>query len=326
MRRRWAALRVVVGLFLGSLLPANSAPQTQEPFSDVRPSVQLPAESAGWDGVIEGLLTAFDHADVVTLGEAHSRRVDSDLRLRLIQHPAFPTKARFIVVEFARTIAQPILARYIDGEDVPLEELQQVWQDPSLPAGSAAYPEFFAAVRSVNGDLPQNERLRVLAANPLADRSKLQTQADRERYFRERTEVPVSLLREQVLANGEKALVVFGSGHLWRGEGGVTRALQETVPGRVFVVDILAPVVPRGTPGPEFADQDQALLSLEETLSSVDRPVLVSLVGTPAAALPMNPFFLGQALLPDDVALDDVADACVYFGRSAHLGELVPAR
>ena len=64
-----------------------------------RAAVALPAEAAGWERVLGSLLSAFDNADVVLLGEAHGRQVDAELRLRLIRHPDFPSKARFILLE-----------------------------------------------------------------------------------------------------------------------------------------------------------------------------------------------------------------------------------
>src|SRR5262249_20805260 len=97
-----------------------------QPPADIRPDVQLPAETAGWDKVVSGLLSTFDHVDVVALADSHWRKVDSDLRLRLIRHPDFPNKAHFIVVEFGNSLYQPILDQYIQGEDVPLTQVQQV--------------------------------------------------------------------------------------------------------------------------------------------------------------------------------------------------------
>ena len=41
---------------------------------DVRPDVPLAAENAGWENVLSGLLSVFDHADIRMLGEAHVGR------------------------------------------------------------------------------------------------------------------------------------------------------------------------------------------------------------------------------------------------------------
>ena len=68
-----------------------------------RPGVKLPPETAGWDGVVTGLLSVFDRADVLALGEAHGRKEDAELRVRLVRHPQFANRVRSIVIERADT-------------------------------------------------------------------------------------------------------------------------------------------------------------------------------------------------------------------------------
>ena len=60
------------------------APQIVAP-----PKALLPDESTGIDGVARALVAAFDQADVVALGEAHQRKLDSDLRIALVCNPDF---------------------------------------------------------------------------------------------------------------------------------------------------------------------------------------------------------------------------------------------
>jgi hypothetical protein len=62
---------------------------------------QLPSETAGWDNVVASLLSVFDRADVLALGEAPGRKVDGELRLRLVRHPQFVNRVQWIVVEDA---------------------------------------------------------------------------------------------------------------------------------------------------------------------------------------------------------------------------------
>ena len=82
---------------LANQSPAQERPQ---PVKGGRPDPPLLAEGAVWDRTVTTVLAAFDAVNVVALGEAHGRRVDSDFRIRLVRHPDFPKKARFIVVEF----------------------------------------------------------------------------------------------------------------------------------------------------------------------------------------------------------------------------------
>jgi hypothetical protein len=55
------------------------------------------------DEIAQTLITAFDQADILALGEAHRRKLDSDLRIALVRHADFAKKVRSIVVEFGST-------------------------------------------------------------------------------------------------------------------------------------------------------------------------------------------------------------------------------
>src|SRR5438046_2328770 len=92
------------------------------------PKVRLPDEAAGLDGIVRTLISAFDEADLVALGEAHERRADSDLRIALVRHRDFAKKVRSIVVEFGSTTEQSTLDHYIRGENVSRAQLEQVWK------------------------------------------------------------------------------------------------------------------------------------------------------------------------------------------------------
>jgi hypothetical protein len=298
----------------------------QSSSSDIRPKVPMAAESAGWENVVRGLLSAFDNADIVALADAHGRKVDSDLRLRLIRHPDFPNKTHYIVVEFGNSLYQPVLDRYIQGEDVPLADVQHVWRDATNGTGgndSPVFAEFYAAVRDVNQKLPATKRLHVIAGDPPIDWSKVQTRPDFHEFGDgDRRDFPVSL-HDVAVKRGEKALVIYGSTHIRRPQFplwaagtesiasaalGTVRALQVSNPGRVFVVDTIA--------GP-----DPAYDKLEKTLQSRERPVLVSLIGTPAASLVLETsyVFMGKKVTNTSM-LGDAIDACVYFGNSADVG------
>lgn len=258
-----------------------------------RPAVFLPAESPGWEGTLDALLAAFDHVDVVALGEAHGRQADLDLRLRLVRHPAFSQKVRYIVTELGSAEHQRLVDRYLEGGDLAPAERQ-------FARGTGAHAELIDAVREVNRGLTAARRLRVISASPSANDT------------RDRTEVAVSILQEHVLQKNEKALVVFGAGHLWHREGGITKSLQAIIPGRVFVVESLATVA-SGQRTPAHDELDQALVSLERTVSSSKRPIVLSLRGTAAGMLVANPFYLGQAFLPAKTTLADLDDAVVLF-------------
>jgi hypothetical protein len=249
--------------------------------STPRPELRLPSETAGWDNVLASLLSVFDRADVLALGEAHGRAIDAELRLRLVRHPQFAAKVHTIVLEMSATEAQRF--------------------------GNPPYGGLFDAVRQINESL--GTPLRVITH-------------DRPVTAQEKDAFAIDAVRDRV-AKGDKVLVVFGSGHLWHREGGITTALDRLFPGRVFVAEVLAPAGTRRG-GPESQQADASLKALEDTVSSSSRPVLVSLRGTRAAALIANPFYLGQAMLPPSTTIGDLDDACVYFGRTSDLDASLP--
>ena len=250
----------------------------------------LPGETAGFDRIVQTLVSAFDQVDIVALGENHGSRMDSDLRIALVRNPEFAQKVRFIEVEFGSTAQQPTLDRYIRGEDVPLAELQQVWKTTSQTNGiwdSPVYADFYAAVREVNKKLPSAAQVRVLAGDPPTG-SGLGRDAS-----------AFSILREQVLKTHGKALVIYGAGHLLRANVGpiarITKMLETGYPGQTLVV------ITAGGPRPEYQ-------ALERALKTPVRPVLVSLAKSPFRDLPVSAF-PGLGL-----TLGQIADACVYFG------------
>jgi hypothetical protein len=164
----------------------------------------------------------------------------------------------------------------------------------------ARQPELSAAVDEVNQKVPPSRRIQIFLnqTSPGGDRNA----------------TAVAIVRKQALDKGQKALVVFGSGHVWRRLGGVTKLLEQHLPGRVLVVETIAPVnTSRATPESvaEFAASSRAL---EATLRSRNWPVLFALPGSAAANLEADPFYLGQAMLGAQVTLGNLADAVVYFG------------
>lgn len=250
----------------------------------------LPDETAGFDRIVQTLVSAFDHIDIVALGEDHWSKVDSELRIALVRNPEFAKKVHFIVVEFGSTAQQPTLDRYLRGEDVPLAELQKVWKTTTQTNGiwnSPVYADFYAAVREVNKKLPTDAQVRVLAGDPSAG-SGLGRDAS-----------AFSILQEQVLKTHGKGLVIYGAGHILRAIPEpiprITKMLDAGYPGSTFVVTT------EGGPRPEYQE-------FERALKTRARPVLVSL-GRP-------PFrdFLVSAFPGLGLTRGQIADACVYFG------------
>jgi hypothetical protein len=291
--------------------------------------LRLPDEAAGLDGIARTLISAFDRADIVALGEAHGRRPDSDLRIALVRHPDFAKKVQSIVVEFGSTTEQSTLDRYIRSENISPAQLAQVWKTTTQAAhgvwDSPIYADFFAAVRDVNSRLPADARVRVFGGDPGPG------------DYRSREIAAVSVLKEQVLQKHGKALVIYGAAHFYRsmsavgdyissmGEDiGIATRLEADYPGRIFVV---IPVGGRLNLPPGVAvGIDPDYQKFDRALKTQVRPVLVSLQRSPFQDFPAEEF-LGRTLVTcrgsggcksvfkgSTLTLGQMAEACVYFG------------
>jgi hypothetical protein len=312
---------VIVNLnawLLPFLLAASLSGQT--------PKVRLPDESSGIGEIVKTLVSAFDHADIMALGEAHERKVDSDLRIALVRHPEFARKVRAIVVEFASTTEQATLDRYIRGEGVSRAELEKVWKTTTQASNGIwddpIYAEFLAAVRDVNTKLPADARIRVLGGDPGPGDN------------RGREGAAVAVLKEHVLQTHAKALVIYGTVHFYRalpeallssmGEDiGLVRRLERDYPGRTFVV---IPIGRLDRPRGVIVDVAPDYRKFDLALNTPLRPVLVSLQRSPFRDFTAEEF-LGRtvsscrgpggcvsAFRGSTLTLGQIADACVYLG------------
>jgi hypothetical protein len=326
-----AAQRSIIrGIALSAMAAASvlsvSLLRAQSPQVAARPNIRLPDEAAGREAIVRTLIAAFDQVDIVALGEAHMRRVDSDLRIALVRHLDFAKKVRSIVVEFGSTTEQSTLDRYIRGENVSAAELKQVWNTTTQAANkfldSPVYADFFAAVRDVNSRLPADARIRVFGGDPGPGDN------------RSRETAAISVLKEQVLQKNRKALLIYGAAHFYltgppdylagMGEDiGLARRLEIEYPGRTFAV-IRVGALDR--PPAVKADIDPDYQKFDRALKTQVRPVLV-----PLQRLPFRDFtaeeFLGRTLTNcrppggcrsvfkgSSLTLGLMADACVYVG------------
>jgi hypothetical protein len=328
---RMAAVMTVAGVALVSVSLTNeSLIRVQSPRSAAPPNVRLSDETAGVDAIARTLVSAFDQADIVALGETHGRfRLDSDLRIAMVRHPDFAKKVRNIVIECGSATEQSTLDRYIRGENVPRVQLERVWKATVETTNgfcdAPVYADFLAAVRDVNPRLPAEARIRVLGGHPGPGANRgIETAG-------------VSVLKDQVLQKHGKALVIYGAAHFYRtmpadylssmgSDVGLARSLEINFPGRTFVV---LPVGRLDRPRGVAADVDPDFQKFDRALKTPVRPVLVSL-----QRLPFRDFsaeeFLGRTVTTcrggggcvsvfkgSTLTLGQMADACVYVDGGA---------
>jgi len=198
-------------LCLMALVPSEARAQT-------RPSAMPTAAEPIPKPALPAILAAFDKYEVVGMPVAHDLKDLDDLILLLLRNPAFPEKVNDIVVECGNSRYQPILDRYIAGENVPFAEVQKVWRNTtqSMCSTSGFFEQLFPLVRAVNQKLVPGKRLRVLAGDSPVDWDRLTTTtiADAPKEFFDRDGSIASVMKKEVLSRHRKALMLFGTLHL----------------------------------------------------------------------------------------------------------------
>ena len=242
---------------------------------------------------IPALLQAFDKYPVVALGEGHWSRQAGDFYVALVRTPGFAERVNVVVLECANSLYQPLLDRYMNGEEVGPQELSQVWRNTTKVVSweSPIYQNLIRELHEVNLKLPASRRIRVLAGDAPIDWSRVKNHADWESAL-QGEEFTVSLIEREVLAKNQKALLVMGANHVthggnWFGKDDVTSLLEKHK--HPVYVALLWGVPGNNDPG----------------VTRGPTPSLIALDGTK----------LGAAKIAGRPA-DDLADAYIYLGRT----------
>jgi len=228
---------LVIVVFLGMLLIVSVLPVAARSRQQTKASGEEPIP----EHAIQGILTAFDKYEVVAMPEAHGQKDLDDFILSLIRTPAFADKVNDIEVECGNSLYQPILDRYIAGDDVSFREARKVWRNTTQPmcGMSGFFEQFFPLVRAINQKLPPAHRLRVLAGDPPIDWQQIKSAAD-VRRFGSRSSTIASVMEKEVLAKHRKALMLFGTFHLFHtSPGSAVAAYEKDYPNLTFVISDL---------------------------------------------------------------------------------------
>lgn len=249
------------------------------------------------------MLKAFGGVNLVGLGERHWAKEDSRFRLALVRNPVFPHTVNDIVVEFANPLYQSVLDHFVAGAPVAAGEVQNAWRNTTQPGAfdSLIYEQFLNAVREVNARLPPQRRVRVLAADYPIDWCAISTPADLDGPVRGRDRSAASIIERQVLDRNRKALVIFGSAHLYRKRAGtIIDLLKQDSRAKWFIV------VPVGGPGlPDIIGTNTA---------TAEAPAFLKLAGGKPLFEDGKPVFV--PVFEAGVNVGDLADACLYFGTT----------
>jgi hypothetical protein len=232
---------IFVALLLGGAPPESRA-QVPGPKTSQAQSVHSRRNDVKPEDPTRAIVAAFNKYEVVGMDAAHGNKDLDDLILHLVRDPAFPNAVNDIVVECGNSLYQPILDRYIAGEDVPLSEFQRVWRDTSVSMCSVSgfYEVLFPLVRRINQMHSPTKRIRVLAGDPPVDWSRVKNQSE---VMLDRDDNIASVMEKEVLSKHRKALMLFGTMHLYHsnsvdpaGLGSAVHRYEMKYPGVTFVI------------------------------------------------------------------------------------------
>ena len=238
--------------------------------------------------VVTGILSLWDKADVVCLGEDHGSKNDSDLRIALVEHPDLVKRIRLIMIESANVAHQDVLDRFIlDGEAMPRQQLGVVWQDADGHEVWAAsiYEAFLRAVQKTNLTVPKAQRIRVLAGDD-------PTEHNRGKWIRE------AVARELLNKGPVKSLAIYGAGHCEQRGGSFPGELADKYPRRIVGVS-------------SFYTED-GLREGRQLFSLGNEPKLIFITGTSNAKFTSGKMF--SFLKRSSEPLGNFFDAIVYYG------------
>lgn len=310
---------ILACLAAASAVSAAQAPTIPSAMpSLVEPNPALPA-----------VLAAFSAYEVVGIDAAHGDKDIDDFILALIRDPSFPYKVNDIVVECGNSLYQPLLDRYIAGEQVSFTEVEKVWRNTTQPmcGQSAFFEQLFPLVRAINQALPAEHRLRVLAADPPVDWALIHDQKDFS-PFTDRDGSIASIMEREVLSKHRKALMLFGIFHLLHGSGpgngDAVTIYEKKYPGSTFVISDL---------GYYGTDAKDAV-----SFANWPNPSLIRTRGTSLGSLKLDAF-LPTPITTDDqcnvidpfkarpaLVVADLIDAFLYLGpQNMRLKEAIPA-
>ena len=285
------------------------------------------------ENAIQAIVATFHRFPIVALGMSHRQQDEADFSLALVRDPRFAATVNDIVVECGNMLYQATLDRYIDGGEVPLEQLQLVWRNTTQPGSCdpRQHKELLDAVRDTNRRLPAGHHIRVLAGDPPIDWDKIHRPEDVIPFMSQRDTDFASVVEDQVLARHRKALLVIGAAHVLKqpiswasssspGAPTVTMLIESKYPHSTFVI----------APHDDFGDRNG---ELERRLENWPKMSLTALRGTWLGLLEAGVIFRGKIRRvgsdPSKVEdpfpgfrLQDIADGYLYLGPIASIKQV----
>ena len=197
------------------------------------------------------IIQLFEYRPLVAIGEIHGHSQLYDFLNDLMLSPAFHSIVNDIVIEGGNALYQPLLDDYISGKNVTKAELQKLWlnttQSPVDPWRHHNYWKLLQTIRALNQGLSENQRLRVIAADPKIDWPEISSLEEYEAARGNRNEFYSQTVIEEVLKKGRKALLIAGGAHFGNHESSnrfINQRIDQAYPNSVVVIQAPAGLGP----------------------------------------------------------------------------------
>lgn len=253
-----------------------------------------PTPEDGIDFIVE----RFADVSLVAIGETHGLQEMYAFYHALVDDARFQETVNDIVIEFGNARYQDVLDRYINGEPISEAELRPLWRDHTntliADGDDLLLYGLLQKIRRINRELPMEHRLRVLAGDPPVNWESIRSGQDFWPYLGRRDRHYATIVWNEVLDKGRKALLLMGRVHL-----------KKTDPSPPNYVNLLSLLEAR---------KPDATYVIHLWKAPADRVTWSSDVIAPVAGT-----WLGNMRPEDDapaIRLEDQIDAVLYLGPS----------
>lgn len=253
------------------------------------------------------IIDAFNSHSIVMFGEIHGNKQEYEWLRSLVATPEFADRVDDIVMEFGNSLYQKSVDQYVNGEDIPIEQVQKAWRNLAGALGppSPVYASLYQAVRATNLKRRGKHQMRIVCGDPYIDWEKVKDREDIGPFVANRDQWYTQVVKDEVLAKHHRALLIMGAYHFERsadGPGDIEKELR-TAGATTFVILFGTNAVGR------YDDLDKRFDTLRV-------PALIPLKGTWAGDLLADAVLSGGTAPPDPsgLKLQGAADALLYLG------------
>lgn len=111
------------------------------------------------------------------------------------------------MLEGANSLYQPLVDRYLTGENVPLKQLEAVWRNGFAIGPVADQPEIdlFEAVQNTNRSIAAGQpKLRIVCGEAALNWDTVRSRNDLQSFVPARDQNYIKIVQEQILAKHQK--------------------------------------------------------------------------------------------------------------------------